>query len=153
MKIKQYRPAYFEGFKNEINEFATKEDILNIEWIKEWQKDAPGSKFTGFFVSKHYLLATFNYNTNQKATWWVVGIFLDDEGNKAANEWFPQWEEPEYIMKNGDVIDIVCTYGNIIEYRKYGDPEGHKSDMNWLSENLERNRYPRESFVKEINND
>ena len=44
MMIKRYRPAYFEGFENEIVSFSDNsdfnlKDVLEIPWIKIWSED------------------------------------------------------------------------------------------------------------------
>ncbi len=81
-KIKQYRPNFFSGFENETVEFATTEELLNVEFVKKFKRDG----FSGFALS------TYGEQTNLIATykngkkWWVVG-FIDDVSNVNLSKW------------------------------------------------------------------
>ena len=37
--IKQYRPAYFSGFENQVNNFNSIDELLNIDWVKKFTED------------------------------------------------------------------------------------------------------------------
>lgn len=67
--IRQYRPAFFEGFKNETVEFSTTEDLLNVLFVKNFC----GQEFSGFAISDEHLMATYE---NGKE-WWIVGTLSD----------------------------------------------------------------------------
>jgi len=73
--IDQYRPAFFTGFENAKVEFKTKDELLNIEWVKAF---AETPRFHQFSVSRydhgqHVLMAEYR----EGKEWWVVG-YLDD---------------------------------------------------------------------------
>jgi len=75
MKIIQYRPAYFEGYKNEENKFNSIDELLNIPWIKSFSKYDDFYQFSlerdkdGFYNFQHSLMAEFKKGKE----WWVVG--------------------------------------------------------------------------------
>ena len=107
MKIKEYIPGYFSGFDKHASDFSTKEDLLNIDWIK-CESDREG--FSGYMVDGDCLVSTYNYNTNKKPSWYVIGYFDDNETVNCIKKWFPHWGHPKYIMNNGDVVEIQLTY-------------------------------------------
>ena len=150
MKVKRYRPAFLEGFesKNDIKEFTTKDELLSISWIRRWKtRHAKGDKFSGFYFTDDHLMAVYNYNTSSYPNWWVIATFPDDkETLDIVSSWFPKWGDPEYVMKNGDVIDVQSWYGNKITYKKNGRHEEFSGTETWLKENMQMNRFPRITF-------
>jgi hypothetical protein len=78
-KIKQYRPAFFEGFKNEVCEFDSIQDLIEIPFVKNFM-ELPG--FHQFSMSGNKLMASYHKGKE----WWVVG-FIE---NKNIN--LPIWD-------------------------------------------------------------
>ena len=150
MKVKRYRPAFFEGFesKNDVKEFTTKDELLSISWIRRWKtKPMQGDQFSGFYISDDHLVAVYNYNTPSYPIWWVVAIFPDDkETLDVVSSWFPKWGDPEYVMLNGDVIDVQSWCGDKITYKKNGSDEEFSGTETWLKQNMKMNRFPRITF-------
>lgn len=87
MKIREYIPSFCSGFENHVSEFNTKEELLDIDWIKCEMED---NDFSGYMVDGGYLIETFNYNTDKKPSWYVIGSFDDIETGKNVKKWFPQ---------------------------------------------------------------
>ena len=63
MKIQQHRPAYFEGFENEVAEFNNMEELAAIPWVKGFSESA---NFHGFFgnsdINSTTLIALYDYD-------------------------------------------------------------------------------------------
>lgn len=112
MKIREYIPGFYSGFESRISEFNTKEELLDIDWIK---CEMENNDFSGYMVDGCYLMETFNYNTNKEPSWYVIGIFDDNEANNCVKKWFPHWDTPKYVMKNGDIVTVDAWYGDKME--------------------------------------
>lgn len=108
MKIRRYIPFYSSSDVCEC-EFSSKEDLLNINWIKY---DADTKGFSGYMLSRKYLMSTFNYNSNKVPSWNTIGIFDDVETINCVKKWFPHWDTPMYVMKNGDMVEIYSLMGH-----------------------------------------
>jgi hypothetical protein len=90
--IRQYRPAFFEGFENETVEFSTTRELLDVPFVKNFCHDG----FSGFAVSDEHLMATYK---NGKE-WWVVGTLSDPHLVK-----LPKWQSgiaPQNIMEDSE---------------------------------------------------
>ena len=148
MKILRYRPAFFEGFesKDDTLTFKTKEELLAIDWIKSWETPANDDKFSGFFVSRNLLMVTYNYNTSKEPQWYVIATLPDKETIDMVSSWFPKWDTPEYVMKNGDVIDVTSWCVGNITYVVNGSRDEQKGTEEWLYQNMQTNRFPRITF-------
>lgn len=127
MKIKEYIPNFCSGFDARVSDFSSKEDLLNIDWLK---CVADYEDFSGYMVNGNYLMATYNYNTNKKPSWYVIGSFYDEETIHCVKKWFPQWSTPKYIMKNGDVVQVNEICGDRMEIRVSKSPK----DENLISD-------------------
>ena len=151
MKVHRYRPNFFEGFesKDDDKEFNTKEELLAIRWIKSWSRlPAKGDTFSGYYISGDKLMATFNYNTDKEPSWYVIAILGDKESLETTSSWFPKWKDPEYVMKNNDVIDVQSWCGDKITYYKNGNrKELFNGTQTWMRENMLRNQLPRKVFI------
>jgi hypothetical protein len=69
MTITQYRPAFFEGFENEVVEFSTTEELLAIPFLQGFKHEG----FTSWARSGKYLMAIYRNGRE----WWVAGILSD----------------------------------------------------------------------------
>lgn len=143
MKIYQYRPAFFDGFTNDVKEFNTKEELLSIEWIKSWKDEpAKGDVFTGYMLSDYHLMATYNYNTRKMPSSFVIATIRDDADLKCVQKWFPAWDEPAYIMSNGDLVEISGKCGDDYEVRiNWSNTKCHVT-RKWFETNYVENRFP-----------
>ena len=94
MKVEQYRPNFFSGFYQEKNYFSNTEELLNIEWIKEFAND---NEFYRFSLSRdknkyggiyqHTLMSE-----KRNGFKWVVVAFIRDEDISGIND-IPEWQE------------------------------------------------------------
>ena len=80
--IRQYRPAFFEGFENETVQFNTLEEMLAIPWVKNF---AANPDFYRFSISDRHLMAEYRAGRE----WRVVGFLRD------PNVGLPAWEQPK----------------------------------------------------------
>lgn len=78
-QIRQYRPSYFEGFGNEVADFSTAEELLEIPFVKNFKKNG---EFYQFSLSDSHLMAEYRNGRE----WWVVGIVSD-----ASKVLLPKW--------------------------------------------------------------
>ena len=83
MKVTQHRPAFFEGFENEVIEVNTKEELLNIKFIKNFSEQP---NFYRYSITDNCLMAEFE---NGKK-WWVVAHLEDFDSLD-----LPKWQPPE----------------------------------------------------------
>ena len=77
--IRQYRPAYFDGFETKTVEFSTTEELINIAFVKI----SRSKEFSGFAVADEHLMATYKKGKE----WWVVGTLSDPNMVE-----LPKWE-------------------------------------------------------------
>ena len=84
-KIKQYRPAYFSGFENQVNNFNSIDELINIDWIKNFTEDKDFFRLSislaGGFTTKHHLMAEYKNGES----WYVVGS-IDKDTCKLSDE-------------------------------------------------------------------
>jgi hypothetical protein len=101
-KIKQYRPSFFSGFENEDIEFNSVEELLAIDWVKNFANESnqPQPKFHQFSISelehpsdelKYLLMAEYKEGTE----WYVVGYINATEIINTLPTWKPKESEDE----------------------------------------------------------
>lgn len=119
--IRQYRPAFFEGFENETVEFSSLKEMLEIPWVKHFSTDPT---FHQFSISNDNLMAEYR----EGREWWVVGFLKD------PNVELPAWNNGLYeVWDNGEPKDIpghlvastcgdkvVLRDGRVVERREAG---------------------------------
>ena len=81
-RIRQYRPAFFEGFKNETAEFDTVEELEKIPFVKKF---AEGDGFFQFSIADEHLMAEYERGTR----WHVVGTLVGERPD------LPEWIHPD----------------------------------------------------------
>lgn len=79
-QIKQHRPAFFEGWENEVVDFESKDDLLAIPFVSNFATQ-PG--FHQFSFGNNLLMA--EYQEGRK--WWVVGYLKEPVAG--LSEWVP----------------------------------------------------------------
>ncbi len=93
-EIRQYRPAFFEGFENEAVQFDTLSGLLQIPWVANF---ADAQDFHQFSLSDNALMA--EYRGGRK---WRVCGFL-----KNTVDWLPKWDGGIYeVWIKGEPRDI-----------------------------------------------
>lgn len=84
-KIKQYRPAYFSGFENQVNNFNSIDELLNIDWIKNFTEYKDFFRLSislaDGFTTEHHLMAEYKNGED----WYVVGS-IDKDTCKLSDE-------------------------------------------------------------------
>jgi hypothetical protein len=85
MKIRQHRPSYFTGFENSEMEFNTRQELLEIPWVKRFSEP---SDFYGYFVSMSKsetttatLMALYDWNDEYFGCtrWYVIGFLTETD--------------------------------------------------------------------------
>lgn len=84
MKVEQYRPTYFYGFEDEHIDVKSFDELMDIEWIKNWSKD---KDFHQYSISidrdwkkhnrdkpQHTLMCELKNGTE----WWVIAIVREE---------------------------------------------------------------------------
>lgn len=87
MILKEYRPAFFDGYENQSHEFLTLDELYRLNWVKSWI-ELPG--FKKFFIchpwdiseDKSMMFAKFE-NGEQ---WGVGSIYPKSEAIKLGIE-------------------------------------------------------------------
>lgn len=93
MKAEQYRPNFFSGFEQSQNHFNTTDELLNIDWVKNFKENP---NFHRFSISRdeskildkpqHTLMAEYKNGFG----WWGVA-FIRDEDISGIND-LPEWK-------------------------------------------------------------
>jgi len=79
MTIKQYRPAFCEGFEDETSTFNSRGELETIPWVANFKTDPT---FFQFSISDNMLMAEYRKGTE----WWVVGFFSEPV------DFLPEWK-------------------------------------------------------------
>jgi hypothetical protein len=94
--VRQYRPAFFEGFDTWEGEVDTVEELLALPFIKRWSENKAGPAFTRFSLS-HYAPEVGQYNLmaelDNNREWWVIAILKAQADHPIVRE-MPQWHSP-----------------------------------------------------------
>jgi hypothetical protein len=96
-KIRQYRPAFFDGFENQTVEFNSIEELIKIDWVDGCTKEIGGKydkKFHQFSICKERgdTESTLMAEYNDGFTWWVVGFIDDEEIIKNMPTWVAKYK-------------------------------------------------------------
>jgi hypothetical protein len=89
--IKQYRPAFFEGFTDEEADIETASELLALGFIDRWLKSESFERFAisqpypDDYPSYHNLIAEFETGEH----WVVANIHGDPEAD--FFKYFPKW--------------------------------------------------------------
>jgi hypothetical protein len=71
--IKQHIPNFVSGFDPVIQNFKTLEELLDIDFVKQWSADEDFHQFSiGPYDSRWHLMA----EQNNGKRWWVVGYII-----------------------------------------------------------------------------
>ena len=91
MKIKKYRPNFFEGFEDVFYEVSTKEELLASDLCKY-------SIDNGFEIclSKkdgygHIMAIKQDTNSEDGAEWWVLAIITNEQDVEILENWLPNY--------------------------------------------------------------
>lgn len=107
--IRQYRPAFFEGFENELVEFSTDEELINIPFVKNFLND----KFSHYSVSDNHLMAIYDDGFE----WGVIGTI-----QYPALVKLPKWDGGKYhaLLEGKEIVlnkEVVSSCGDVLTLR------------------------------------
>lgn len=89
-RIRQHRPAFFEGFENLTVAFDTTEELLAIPFVQNFHT---ATNFHQFSLSGDCLLAEYRGGRE----WWVAGVILHPELVE-----LPKWDGGIYETAEGE---------------------------------------------------
>jgi len=91
MKIKKYRPAFFEGFDDVYYEVNSKEELLASGYEICFSKE----------TNRGYIMAIKQANNERGAEWYVLAIIYNAQDVATLSEWLPDWnlKRKEYENK------------------------------------------------------
>jgi hypothetical protein len=107
--IRQYRPAYFEGFENETVDFSTTYELINIPFVKNF---AFGN-FSHYAISDNCLMAIYDNGFEH----WVVGFIKNPKSVK-----LPKWKGWKFraLLDGKEVVlskEVVSSCGDVLTLR------------------------------------
>ncbi len=101
MKIKKYRPNFFEGFEDVFYEVSTKEELLECELCKHAVDNGYEICLSKTDCRGGIMAIKENKNNEDGAEWWVLAIIYDTQDVATLSEWLPDWnlKREEYKIK------------------------------------------------------
>ena len=99
MKIKKYRPAFFEGFEDVYYEVNSKEELLKSELCKCGVDNGYEICFSKE-TNRGYIMAIKQAKNEEGAEWWVLAIIYNSQDVATLSEWLPDWELKRKEYKN-----------------------------------------------------
>ncbi len=82
MRLRKHIPNMVSGVEPEYWDCSITDDMLNLDWVKRWNKEMNGLPFWRYSQSKYgdeYLLMG-EYKNNDKHSWLVIGYMSEDSG-------------------------------------------------------------------------
>ena len=107
--IRQYRPAFFEGFENETVEFSTDEELVKIPFVKNFSH----YNFSHYAVSDSCLMAIYDDGFE----WWVIGTI-----QYPASVKLPRWNGGKFraLLDGKEVVlskEVISSCGDVLTLR------------------------------------
>jgi|DEB0MinimDraft_10_1074344.scaffolds.fasta_scaffold00875_6 hypothetical protein len=128
IKFRRHYPSFFTGgYEGEI-EVASLEELLEVEWIKNFSKYTGKSKFYRYSISGKSLMAEYN----KGETWWVIG-YTNTELS------LPKWDRS--IVERQLKEQRLKDHKEGVEYRKK-----HNIPLNISGEYI--GKWPDEMFTE-----
>jgi len=81
-RIRQHRPAFVTGFENEVVKFNTAEELLEIEFVKNFSRN---DNFYRYSLGSGALMAEYEDGYE----WWVIG-HIDNAEEVNLPMWMPK---------------------------------------------------------------
>lgn len=97
MKVEQYMPSFFSGFEKKQTHFENSQQLLDIDWVKNFSKNA---KFHRFSISRYHYDGGSNHTLMAEYKngfeWCVVAIIKDQDISEIDDipEWETKYEKP-----------------------------------------------------------
>jgi hypothetical protein len=86
-KIRQYRPAFFDGFKNEDRPFKSTKELLKIPFVKNFSAD---KDFFQYSIEKEPSETTLMAEFKKGYEWLVVGFIVPSRSKVELPKWEPK---------------------------------------------------------------
>lgn len=94
MKIKKYRPAYFEGFTDEYYYVQSKEELLDSNLCKPWIECGYVISFSKSEIYEQgHIMAIKENKEDKKGEWWVVALIYNKKDIETLANWLPDFEQ------------------------------------------------------------
>ena len=74
--IKQHRPAYMSGFEDAKIEFETVEELLEIDFVKNFSDQPEFYRFSFSQMDGDPYAGGLMCENNEGRSWWVVGYLI-----------------------------------------------------------------------------
>lgn len=100
MKIKKYRPNFFEGFEDVFYEVSTKEELLECELCKHSVDNGYEICLSKTDCCGGIMAIKENKNNEDGAEWWVLAIIHNTQDIATLSEWLPDWNLKREEYKN-----------------------------------------------------
>ena len=81
-QVRQRRPNYFSGFDAEVVDFDSSEELVSIDFIKNWAAEPDFYRLSRDGI---HLMAELK----EGRSWWVIGIFAEDYDDLDLPQWVP----------------------------------------------------------------
>ena len=93
MRIKKYRPAFFEGFEDEFYEVNSREELMECELVKS-AEECGGEVCFSYREDRPscLMLVIENREEENGCEWWVVAVITDHADALTLKDWLPEWE-------------------------------------------------------------
>ena len=85
-RIRQHRPAFVTGFENEVVKFNTTEELLEIEFVKNFSRN---DNFCRYSLSTSLGRGALMAEYEDGYEWWVIG-HLDNTEEVNLPKWMPK---------------------------------------------------------------
>ena len=100
MRIKKYRPAFFEGFEDVYYEVNSKEELLESELCKFSINNGYEICFSKDKEDYGFIMAIREEQNEKGAKWWVLAIIYNAQDVATLSEWLPDWNSKCEEYKN-----------------------------------------------------
>ena len=100
MKIKKYRPAFFEGFEDVYYDINSKEELLESELCKYSVNNGYEICFSKDKEDYGFIMAIRKEQNEEGAEWWVLAIIYNAQDVANLSEWLPDWDAKREYYKN-----------------------------------------------------
>lgn len=99
MKIKKYRPSFFEGFEDVYYDVNSKEELLESELCK-FSVDNGYEICFSKEANRGHIMAIKQAKNEEGAEWWVLAIITKAQDIETLASWLPNFNTiKEYYKK------------------------------------------------------
>ena len=99
MKIKKYRPSFFEGFDDVYYDVNSKQELFASNLCNDWINDGYEICFSKE-TNRGHVMAIREEQNEEGAEWWVLAIINNTQDVATLSEWLPDWDLKREEYKN-----------------------------------------------------